>query len=81
MQTPYTYYLFLFPVILNRAYHTHTDNEGRKPYKSEIFENHYIQTELIVRSNINDHEKFSINLGFIKTSRLPLIIFSPYQQS
>lgn len=39
--------------------------------KREIFENHYIQTEFIVCSNINDHEKFSINLGFIKTSRLP----------
>lgn len=25
MQMPYTYYLFLFLVILNRAYHTHTD--------------------------------------------------------
>lgn len=49
--------------------------------KREIFENHYIQTELIVCSNINDHKKFSINLGFIKTSCLPLIIFPPYQQS
>lgn len=33
MQMPYTYYLFLFLVIVNRAYPARPNNEGGGPLK------------------------------------------------